>query len=79
MKLRLDLLDQLTTEDVVGKAMAHQLHKHPPVFVVPLERLPPVPTRYDVVERHLILHPRLPSHALSLPLNARRERLISKD
>jgi|GEM_PF-5355153 len=72
MKLRLDWLDQLTTEDVVGKALAHQLHKYPPVFVVPIERLPSVPTRYDVVERHLILHPRLPSHPLSLPSNAKR-------
>jgi len=79
MKLRLDLLDQLTTEDVVGKALAHQLHKHPQVFVVPIERLPPVPTRYDMVERSLILHPRLPGHALSLPFKVRREKLISKD
>jgi len=79
MKLRLDLLDQLTTEDVVGKALSHQFHKYPPVFVVPIERLPPVPTRYDMVERSLILHLRLPGHALSLPFKARRERQLSKD
>jgi len=45
MKLKLDSLDQLTTEDVVGKALAHQLNKHPPVFVVPIDRLPPLPAR----------------------------------